>query len=111
MLQTIYLTLCILGFVLPYSQFVPFLAEHGLDFKLFFEQLFTNRISSFFAMDILVSSIAFWIFVFYEDTRSQMKLLWVYVVSNLIIGLSFALPLFLLIRQRHLELVIVKETK
>jgi hypothetical protein len=111
MLQTIYLTLCILGFVLPYSQFVPFLAEHGLDFKLFFEQLFTNRISSFFAMDILVSSIAFWIFVFYEDTRSQMKLLLVYVVSNLIIGLSFALPLFLLIRQRHLELVIVKETK
>jgi hypothetical protein len=48
MLQTIYLTLCILGFVLPYSQFVPFLAEYGLDFKLFFEQLFTNRISSFF---------------------------------------------------------------
>ncbi len=50
MLQTTYLILCILGAILPYSQFVPFLLEHGLNLQLFFEQLFVNRISSFFAM-------------------------------------------------------------
>lgn len=57
MIQTTYLILCILGAVLPYSQFVPFLLEHSLNLQLFFEQLFINRISSFFTMDLIVSSL------------------------------------------------------
>lgn len=31
-----------------------------------------------------------------------MKFLWIYIVCNLIVGLSLALPLFLLMRQRQL---------
>ncbi|MGI2904462.1 DUF2834 domain-containing protein [Tolypothrix sp. VBCCA 56010] len=103
MLQSFYLILCILGFVLPYSQFVPFLLEHGLDIKLFFEQLFANRISGFFGMDVAVSSLVLWTFVFSEGTRLKMRYLWVYVVCNLLVGVSFGLPLFLLIRQRQVE--------
>lgn len=102
MLQTIYLILCILGTVLPYSQFVPFLVEHGLDIQLFFEQLFANRISSFFGMDLIVSSLVFWTFVFWEGSRLGMKNLWVYVASNLLVGVSLGLPLFLLVRQSKL---------
>lgn len=103
MIQTIYLILCIAGTILPYSQFVPFLAEHGLDLQLFFEQLFVNRISSFFGMDLIVSSLVFWVFVFWEGSRLGMKNLWVYIASNLLIGVSLGLPLFLLMRQRKLE--------
>lgn len=103
MLQVIYLLLCILGFVLPYSQFVPFLLEHGLDIKLFFEQLFANRISGFFGMDVAVSSLVLWTFVFWEGTRLKMRYLWAYVVCNLLVGVSFGLPLFLLMRQRQVE--------
>ncbi len=103
MLQTTYSILCILGTILPYSQFVPFLAEHGLNLQLFFEQLFVNRISSFFGMDLIVSSLVFWVFVFWEGSRLGMKNLWVYVVSNLLVGVSLGLPLFLLIRQRKQE--------
>jgi hypothetical protein len=44
----------------PYSQFVPFLKEHGLDLGVFFEQLFSNRISSFFGQDVIVSSMVLW---------------------------------------------------
>ena len=32
-----------MGTILPYSQFIPFLREHGLDVRLF-EQLFSNWI-------------------------------------------------------------------
>jgi hypothetical protein len=39
-----YLVLCVLGFALPYSQFVPWVVEHGLDMRLFVQQLFANRI-------------------------------------------------------------------
>ncbi|MFN6473296.1 MAG: DUF2834 domain-containing protein [Nostoc sp. SerVER01] len=103
MLKTIYLLLCILGLVLPYSQFVPFLLEHGLDIKLFFEQLFANKISGFFGMDLIVSSLVFWTFVFTEGTRLKMQNLWIYVGCNLLVGVSLGLPLFLFMRQRQLE--------
>ena len=103
MLQTTYLILYILGSILPYSQLVPFLLEHGLNLQLFFEQLFVNRISSFFAMDLIVSSLMLWIFVFWEGSRLGMKNLWVYIASNLLVGVSLGLPLFLLMRQRKQE--------
>ncbi len=103
MIQTVYLILCILGTILPYSQFVPFLVEHGLNLQLFFEQLFVNRISSFFAMDLIVSSLVLWVFVFWEGSRLGMRNLWVYIGSNLLVGVSLGLPLFLLMRQRKLE--------
>ena len=73
MLQITYLILCVLGTVLPFSQFVPFLIEHGLDLKLLFEQLFANRISAFFGLDVIVSSLVLWIFVFWEGSRLKMK--------------------------------------
>lgn len=103
MLQITYLILCILGTVLPYSQFVPFLIENGLDLKLFWKQLFANQISSFFSIDLIVSSLVLWIFVFWEGSRLKMKNLWVYIASNLLVGISLGLPLFLLMRQRKLE--------
>jgi hypothetical protein len=49
-----YLALAVAGTLLPYSQFVPFVREHGLDVQLFFAQLFANRISAFFALDVIV---------------------------------------------------------
>ncbi|QIR35499.1 DUF2834 domain-containing protein [Tolypothrix sp. PCC 7910] len=102
MIQVIYLLLCILGFVLPYSQFLPFVLEHGLDIKLFWQQLFANQISGFFGMDVIVSSLTFWTLIFWEGTRLKMQNLWVYVLCNLLVGISFGLPLFLLMRQRQL---------
>ncbi len=110
MIQTAYLILCILGTILPYSQFVPFLVEHGLDLQLFFEQLFVNRISSFFGMDLIVSSLVLWVFVFWEGARLGMKNLWIYVASNLLVGVSLGLPLFLLMRQRKLEEYVDKKS-
>jgi Terpene cyclase DEP1 len=103
MLQTTYLILCITGTILPYFQFVPFLLTHGLNLQLFFEQLFVNRISSFFGMDLIISSLVLWVFVFWEGSRLGMKNLWIYIVSNLLVGVSLGLPLFLLMRQRKLE--------
>jgi Terpene cyclase DEP1 len=103
MIQVIYLLLCILGFVLPYSQLIPFVLQYGLDINLFIEQLFANKISGFFGMDVIVSSLTFWPLIFWEGTRLKMQNLWVYVLCNLLVGVSFGLPLFLLMRQRQLE--------
>lgn len=60
-------------------------------------------ISSFFGMDLIVSSLVLWVFVFWEGSRLGMKNLWIYVASNLLVGVSLGLPLFLLMRQRKLD--------
>ena len=71
-----YLLLSVVGLVLPYSQLIPFLADNGLNLPLFWSQLFANQVSGVFALDLFVSSLVFWIFVFREGTRLQLKFLW-----------------------------------
>jgi hypothetical protein len=56
-MQWLYLIAAILGTILPLSQFLPFLAAHGLNVTLFFQQLFQNPVSGFFGMDVIVSSL------------------------------------------------------
>jgi hypothetical protein len=101
-MQWFYLIAAIVGTILPLSQFIPFLAAYGLDVPLFFRQLFHNYVSAFFGMDVIVSSFVLWFFVFSEGKRRGMKNLWLYVVCNLAVGVSLALPLFLFFRERKL---------
>ncbi|HEX8843513.1 MAG TPA: DUF2834 domain-containing protein [Pyrinomonadaceae bacterium] len=103
MIQYLYLILSVLGTALPCSQLFPFLAEHGLNIPLFVEQLFANRISGFFGLDVIVSSVVLWVFVLTEGRRQQMKHLWLYIICNLLVGVSLALPLFLLMRERKVS--------
>lgn len=102
MIQKVYLILCILGVVLPYGQFYPFLVEHGLNLPVFWTQLFQTPVSGFFGMDVIVSSLVLWAFVITEGRRRQMKHLWVYIGCNLTVGVSLGLPLFLYMRERRL---------
>ena len=98
-----YLMAAILGAILPLSQLIPFLAVNGLDMPLFFRELFHNHVSAFFGMDVIVSSLVLWLFVFSEGRRRGMKNLWLYVVCNLVVGVSLALPLFLFFREHKVN--------
>jgi len=104
-MQWLYLILAILGFVLPFWQLFPFLAEHGLNLPLLFQQLFANHVSGFFGLDVIVSSVVLWLFVFSEGRRRRMRNLWIYILCNLLVGVSLALPLFLFFRERKLSAV------
>jgi Protein of unknown function DUF2834 len=68
--RNFYLVLCVVGVLLPYWQFVPWFLDHGLDISLFVQQLFANRIGAFFGLDVLVSSVVLWIFIFAEGRAS-----------------------------------------
>ena len=101
--KNIYLLLCVLGIVLPYSQFIPWVLEHGLNIGLLFRQLFANRISAFFGLDVLVSAVVLVKFVRVEGRRLGMRLLWLPIAGLIAVGVSFGLPLFLYLRERALE--------
>ena len=98
-----YLVCCVLGLLLPYSQFVPWLLEHGLNITLFCRELFANRISAFFAVDVIVSAIVLLWFIQNESRRLRVGLLWLPTVGTLVVGVSFGLPLFLFLRQVRLD--------
>lgn len=101
--QILYLILCFAGTILPCSQLIPFLSEHGLDMPRLVQQLFSNRISGFFGLDVVVSSVVLWVFVYSEGSRLRMHRLWVYVVCSLLVGVSLGLPLFLMMRESKLD--------
>jgi hypothetical protein len=102
-LRYLYLVLCVWGILLPYSQFIPWFLEHGLDLPLFFRHLFANRIGAFFGMDVTVSVLVLWLFVFFEGARLGLRHLWLPVVASLLVGVSLGLPLFLYMRQLRLD--------
>ncbi|MEK6320410.1 MAG: DUF2834 domain-containing protein [Acidobacteriota bacterium] len=101
--QILYLILCFAGTILPCSQLIPFFREHGLDMPLFFQQLFANKVSAFFGLDVIVSSLVLWVFVYSEGARLKMRRLWIYIACNLLVGVSLGLPLFLLMRESKLD--------
>ena len=98
-----YLICCVLGLLLPYSQFVPWVYEHGLNITLFSGELFANRISAFFAMDVIVSAIVLIWFIQTEGKRLQVRRLWLPTLGTLVVGVSFGFPLFLFLRQVTLD--------
>jgi hypothetical protein len=98
-MKPFYLLCAIAGAVIPYSQFVPWFAEHGLDVKLFAIELFSTRIGAFFGLDVLVSAIVLLAFIVWEGKRLHMKMLWIPAAATCLIGVSCGLPLFLFMRE------------
>jgi hypothetical protein len=101
--KTIYLLLCVVGTILPYSQFVPWLLEHGLNLRLFVDELLFNRISTFFALDVIVSAVVLIGFMRVEHSRNKVRRRWLPILAVLTVGVSLAFPLFLYLRELELE--------
>ncbi|MNN02303.1 hypothetical protein D3C81_1149590 [compost metagenome] len=100
-MQFIYLFLCLAGAALPLSQFFPWLAAHSLNLPLLLQQATSSNIAAFAWADVLVSGVAVVFFVIAEGRRLAIPRLWL-PLSCLAVGPSLALPLFLLLRERHL---------
>src|SRR6267142_2558449 len=104
--KNLYLGLCVIGTVLPYSQLLPFVREHGMDASAFLEQLFATHIGAFFAWDVIVSSVVLWVMVGVEGRRAGFSHRWAPIAANLLVGVSLGLPLFLYMREARRELVL-----
>ena len=98
-----YLALCVLGTALPYSRFIPFLREHGLDLPQFVQQLFANQVSGFFGWDVIVSSIVLWVAVLTDRQRRGLRHAWAPLAGNLVVGVSLGLPLWLYLREMQTD--------
>ena len=97
--QWFFLFLAVLGTVVPLIAFAPFAVRNGLNPELFLQALSQTPVSRFFALDVLISALTLFLFVYLEGRRLRMTNLWVYVVCTLLVGVSLGLPLFLFFRE------------
>jgi len=110
--KTIYLALCFAGALLPYWQFVPWVVQHhGINLSLFVRELFANRISAFFGMDVLVSAVVLIVFVRVEGARLKIRRRWLPVLALVSVGVSLGLPVFLYMRELRLEEISASGTR
>jgi hypothetical protein len=101
--KTIYFWLGLVGAILPYWQFLPWVLENGFNLRLLLEQLFANRISAFFGLDVLISAATAIVFFRMESSRLNMGRPWLPVLAVFTVGVSLGRPLFLYLRESKLS--------
>lgn len=102
-LIVLYAALAVIGTVLTYAIFIPFLVEHGLNLGEFVRQATASPIALLLTVDILLSSVVFWIFMWADARRHDLRGWPLFIIPNLCIGLFCALALYLLWREVRLR--------
>ena len=100
-MKKIYLFISILGTLIPFVIFIPWIGVNGIDLQLFISEWFANRISQFFAADFIISWLCFILFMVTDNQKNHVKYWWISLIGNFCIGLSFALPFYLFLRERN----------
>lgn len=90
-----YLTLAILGTIVPVALFLQFFGVYGISVPGFLAAAFANPVASGLTADLVISSVVFWLWMFgHRDGPNPLP----FVALNLLVGLSLALPLYLWLR-------------
>ncbi|WP_374001773.1 DUF2834 domain-containing protein [Bdellovibrio bacteriovorus] len=89
-MRKIWILIAVLGTAVPFYYLVPFFMEHGANTSLFVELLFANSISRFFAVDLIISSMAFLLWSFFDSRKNNVNGWWMVLVANFLVGLSLA---------------------
>jgi len=100
--KSVYFVLAILGLVLPYSMFVPWLLEHGLNVQLFFQEFFANGVASTTALDFIMVSMTVIIFIIFESRKLGMKQVYIPILASLV-AVGFGLAVFLCMREKYYD--------
>ena len=96
--KNLYMLLALLGAIVPFIFFIEFIQQNGLDLVAFSEAAYDNGAAAGLTSDLLISSVVFWIAAIELWRRDRGPAPWVFILVNLVIGLSFALPLYLFVR-------------
>lgn len=89
-----YLALAVIGAVVPYYFFIQHFSAQGLAISNFLGAVFANAAASGFAVDLVISSLVFWLVMFVRRQKGEGPAPALFIVLNLFIGLSCALPAY-----------------
>lgn len=98
-MKKVFLGLSVLGTIIPFAIFVPWLLVNGLNVSLFVSEWLSTPISTFFAADFLITWLVWLVFIFVDRRKKGITLWWIPFVGNFCIGLSFSVPFYLFLRE------------
>lgn len=107
-MQRVYLGFAILGFLVPNVFTVMESVETGnilfwTNPALTMSELFINRTSTAFALDLILVAIVALVWMTYEARRVGIARVWRFWILALLFGVSGTLPLFLYFRERRMS--------
>jgi hypothetical protein len=106
-MERVYLGLAIVGFLVPNTVTLIESVQTGnilfwADPARTTSELFANRTSAAFALDLLAAAVVALIWMTHEAGRVGIRRVWRFWVLTLLFGLGGTLPLFLYFRERRL---------
>jgi hypothetical protein len=94
------LVLTIVGFVVPNVMLAVFFVEHPGDVGLYFESWFETLPAAQLVADLVIAFVAFTVWAAWDGPRSGVQRWWLVVPASLLVGVCFAVPLYLYMRER-----------
>lgn len=102
--ERILLALTIVGFVVPNTIVALYAARYGLlSFDGYFRGWGESLPAAQLALDVIIVFVAFALWAAWEGKRLKMRSWWVPIPASLLVGVCFAVPLFLLLRERAIQ--------
>ena len=98
-MKNLFLVLAIVGAIIPLAFFFQFFSAEGVNLSRFLSALFVNGAAGGFSADLLISSFVFWIYMFQKQKSEKGPKPALFIILNLFIGLSSALPAYLYARE------------
>ena len=98
-MKKLYLVLAVIGAIVPYIFFFPFIQADGFNIPAFMSALFVNGAAGGISADLFLASFIFWIFMFQQDREANGPKPYLFIILNLAIGLCCAVPAYLFARE------------
>ena len=97
------LLLAIVGFVVPNAMVIVFLARHGFDPGQYLGDWFDRLPSAQLVADLTIVFVTFVAWTAWDGPRNGIRRWWVTIPASLLVGVCFAVPLYLYLRERYSE--------
>ena len=98
--STLLLLLTVAGFVVPNAMVIVFVADHGVDLGRYLGDWFETLPSAQLVADLTIVFLAVVAWAAWDGPRSGVRRWWVTIPASLLVGVCFAVPLYLLMRER-----------
>lgn len=98
-----YFIAAVLGTLVPWAFFADYFYSNGFAPMAFLGALFVNGAAGGFSADTLISILVFWVWATRNARRHGVKYYWFIYPVGCFVGLSIALPLYLYLREVHMD--------
>ncbi|HEV7527914.1 MAG TPA: DUF2834 domain-containing protein [Solirubrobacteraceae bacterium] len=97
------LLLTVIGFVVPNAMVGVFFAEHGVDLSRYLDNWFETLPSTQLIIDLAIGAVTFIGWSAWDAPRAGVQRWWVTIPATVLVGICFAIPLYLLLRERAMD--------